>query len=50
MKIKCLLRKSGYHTTAQLDPAGAALGSRVEIPRLGGIWEIVEGYPVWPKY
>jgi hypothetical protein len=45
MKILCLLRERSYHTTAWLDPTDIALGSRVEIHGLVGIWEIIEVYP-----
>jgi hypothetical protein len=45
MKTECLLRQNKYHTTAWVEAAATKLGLRVEIPELGGLWEIVEIYP-----
>ena len=45
MKTHCLLRQNRYHTTAWIDPKATKLGLLVEIPELGGRWEIVEIYP-----
>jgi hypothetical protein len=45
MKSECLLRRKEYHTTAWVDSAAAKLGLLVEIPELGGLWEVVEIYP-----
>src|SRR5262245_50005418 len=48
MKIQCLLRQNTYHTIAWMDPIDTELGAHVEIPGLGGIWEIIEMYPQQP--
>jgi len=45
MKTQCLLRRNQYHTTAWMDAEATKLGLVVEIPQLGGLWEIVEIYP-----
>jgi hypothetical protein len=45
MKTQCLLRRNEYHTTAWIDSKNTKLGLLVEIPELGGPWEIVEIYP-----
>ena len=45
MKTQCLLRRNQYHTTAWMDAEATKLGLRVEIPQLGGLWEIVEIFP-----
>jgi hypothetical protein len=45
MKTQCLLRRNQYHTTAWMDPEATKLGLAVEIPQLGGLWEIVEIFP-----
>jgi len=45
MKSVCLLRRKEYHTTAWVDSDATKLGLLVEIPELGGLWEIVEIYP-----
>jgi len=45
MKTQCLLRRNQYHTTAWMDAEAIKLGLRVEIPQLGGLWEIVEIFP-----
>jgi len=45
MKTECLLRRNKYHTTAWVEAEATELGSRVETPELGGLWEIVEIYP-----
>ena len=45
MKTQCLLRGNKYHTTAWVEAEATKLGLRVEIPELGGVWEIVEIYP-----
>src|SRR5215831_6770984 len=42
---QCLLRRNQYHTTAWMDAEAIKLGLRVEIPQLGGLWEIVEIFP-----
>ena len=44
MKSVCLLRRKEYHTTAWVDSDATKLGL-LEIPELGGLWEIVEIYP-----
>ena len=41
----CLLRRNQYHTTAWMDAEATKLGLVVEIPQLGGLWEIVEIFP-----
>jgi hypothetical protein len=45
MKTQCLLRRNQYHTTAWMDAEATKLGLVVEIPQLGGLWEIVEIFP-----
>jgi hypothetical protein len=45
MKTHCLLRRNQYHTTAWITPKATELGLLIEIPELGGRWEIVEIYP-----
>jgi hypothetical protein len=45
MKTHCLLRRSQCHTTAWVSAELTKLGWLVEIPELGGQWEIVEIYP-----
>ena len=45
MKSECLLRRKEYHTTAWVNSDATKLGLLVEIPELGGLWEIVEIYP-----
>ena len=45
MKAQCLLRRNQYHTTAWMDVEATKLGLIVEIPQLGGQWEIVEIFP-----
>jgi hypothetical protein len=45
MKTQCLLRRNQYHTTAWMDAEATKLGLIVEIPQLGGLWEIVEIFP-----
>ena len=45
MKTQCLLRGDKYHTTAWVEAEATKLGLRLEIPELGGVWEIVEIYP-----
>jgi len=45
MKTQCLFRRNQYHTTAWMDAEAIKLGLRVEIPQLGGLWEIVEIFP-----
>ena len=45
MKTQCLLRQNQYHTTAWINGETTKLGLLVEIPALGGRWEIVEIYP-----
>jgi hypothetical protein len=45
MKTQCLLRQNKYHTTAWMNAKTTKLGLIVEIPGLGGRWEIVEIYP-----
>jgi hypothetical protein len=45
MKSECLLKRKEYHTTAWVDSAVTKLGLLVEIPELGGLWEVVEIYP-----
>ena len=45
MKSVCLLRRKEYHTTAWVDSDATKVGLLVEIPELGGLWEIVEIYP-----
>ena len=44
MKSQCLFRQNKYHTTAWIESEAAKLGLLVEIPELGGLWEIVEIY------
>jgi hypothetical protein len=44
VKSQCLLRRNKYHTTAWMNSEAAKLGLLVEIPELGGLWEIVEIY------
>jgi hypothetical protein len=44
MKSQCLFRQNKYHTTAWIESEAAKLGWFVEIPELGGLWEIVEIY------
>jgi hypothetical protein len=45
MKTHCLLRRNQSHTTAWVSAEATKLGLLVEIPELGGRWEIVEIYP-----
>jgi hypothetical protein len=45
MKTQCLFRQNQYHTTAWINAETTKLGLLVEIPGLGGRWEIVEIYP-----
>ena len=48
MKSECLLRRKErkeYHTTAWVNSDATKLGLLVEMPELGGLWEIVEIYP-----
>ena len=45
MKTQCLLKRNRYHTTAWMDAQAIKLGLTVEIPQLGGLWEIVEIFP-----
>jgi hypothetical protein len=45
MKTECLLRRNKYHTTAWVEAEATKLGLRIEIPELGGLWEIIEIYP-----
>jgi hypothetical protein len=45
MKTQCLLKQNQYHTTAWMDVETIKLGLGVEIPQLGGLWEIVEIFP-----
>jgi hypothetical protein len=45
MKTQCLFRQNQYHTTAWINAEATKLGLLVEIPGLGGRWEIVEIYP-----
>jgi hypothetical protein len=45
IKTQCLLKRNEYHTTAWIDSEVTKLGWLVEIPDLGGLWEIVEIYP-----
>ena len=45
MKTQCLLKRNKYHTTAWMDAEATKLGLLVQIPELGGLWEIVEIYP-----
>jgi hypothetical protein len=46
MKSECLLRRKRVpHDTAWVDSAATKLGLFVEIPELGGLWEIIEKYP-----
>ena len=45
MKTQCLFRQNQYHTTAWINAEVTKLGLLVEIPELGGQWEIVEIYP-----
>ena len=45
MKTHCLLRRNQSHTTAWVNAEVTQLGLLVEIPELGGRWEIVEIYP-----
>src|SRR5262249_17700660 len=45
MKSQCLLRRKEYHTTAWVESHATKLGLLVEVPQLGGLWEIVEIYP-----
>ena len=45
MKSQCLLRRNEYHTTAWINSETTELGLLVEMPELGGVWEIVEIYP-----
>src|SRR6516162_5883998 len=45
MKSECLLRRNKCHTTAWVDSDATKLGLLVEIPELGGLWEVVEIYP-----
>ena len=45
MKSQCLLRRKERHTTAWVETRATKLGLLVEMPELGGLWEIVEIYP-----
>jgi hypothetical protein len=45
MKSQCLLRRKEHHTTAWVESRVTKLGLLVELPELGGLWEIVEIYP-----
>lgn len=45
MMTQCLLKRNQYHTTAWLNTKVTRLGLVVEVPELGGRWEIVEIYP-----
>ena len=45
MKSECLLRRKEYHTTAWVNSDATKLGLLVEMPELGGLWEIIEIYP-----
>jgi hypothetical protein len=45
MKTQCLLKQNRFHTTAWISAEAPKLGLLVEIPELGGRWEIVEIYP-----
>jgi hypothetical protein len=45
MKTQCLLKRNQYHTTAWINAEATKLGLLVEIPELGGRWEVVEIYP-----
>ena len=45
MKSQCLLRRKQRHTTAWVASRTTKLGLLVELPELGGLWEIVEIYP-----
>jgi hypothetical protein len=45
MKSQCLLRRKEHHTTAWVESHATKLGLLVEMPELGGLWEIVEIYP-----
>ena len=45
MKTQCLLKRNKYHTTAWVDAEATKLGLLVQIPELGGLWEVVEIYP-----
>ena len=45
MKTQCLLRGNKYHTTAWVEVEATKLGLCVELPELGGLWEIIEIYP-----
>ena len=45
MSAPTLLGRNKYHTTAWVGAEATKLGLRVEIPELGGLWEIVEIYP-----
>ena len=44
-KSQCLLRRKEHHTTAWVESRATKLGLLVEMPELGGLWEIVEIYP-----
>jgi hypothetical protein len=44
-KSQCLLRRKEHHTTAWVESRATKLGLLVELPELGGLWEIVEIYP-----
>jgi hypothetical protein len=45
LKSQCLLRRKEHHTTAWVESHATKLGLLVEMPELGGLWEIVEIYP-----
>ena len=45
MKTQCLLKRNKCHTTAWVDAEATKLGLLVQIPELGGLWEVVEIYP-----
>jgi hypothetical protein len=45
MKSQCLLSRKQHHTTAWVESRATRLGLLVELPELGGLWEIVEIYP-----
>lgn len=45
MYKQCKLEQAGSYTTAWISVRGAKLNASVEVPELGGFWNVLEVYP-----